>query len=186
MTLKSGRGLPFTRAEAHRDVTAAKKLPKPAPAAEHPADSEEITVERRVTVRAAAFGASGPVTMRMNKIDAHLLAMARGEIEPDDPFGGLIPIYDNDDVLPPPVEERWLSLAPAGAIEGLFGATVPSLRMRPDEIFELPLEARSVLFLWQIDGRRSVETVAALCGLDDLSTLEVIDELLRHGVIDLL
>jgi hypothetical protein len=170
-------------------VTAAKKLPTLSAIAEHPADQdEEITVERRITVRAIVADATGPVTMRMTKIDAHLLAMARGEIEPDDPFGGLIPIYENDDeeTFEVQADERWLSLAPTGAVEGLFGATVPSVRMRPHEIFALPLEARSVLFLWQIDGRRTVETVAALCGLDDLSTLEIIDELLRHGVIDLL
>jgi hypothetical protein len=170
-------------------VTAAKKLPQPVLAAAiAPADQdEEITVERRVTVRAVDLEPSGPVTMRMTKIDAHLLAMARGEIEPDDPFGGLIPIYDNDDMKPVEVEERWLSLAPAGgAPEGIFGETVPSVRMRPHEIFALPLDPRSVLFLWQVDGRRTVEAVAAICGLDDLSTLEIIDELLRHGVIDLI
>jgi hypothetical protein len=138
---------------------------------------------------AKKFPPSAPVTMRMTKIDAHLLAMARGEIEPDDPFGGLIPIYDNDDLQPIQVEEQWLSLDPAGADagldEGIFGETVPSVRMRAHEIFALTLDPRSLIFLWQIDGLRTVETIAAICGLDDLSTLEIIDELLRHGVIDL-
>lgn len=169
-------------------MTAAKKLPQPAAAdPAHPADrDEEITIERRITMRSDGLDLSGPATTRMNKIDAHLLAMARGEIEPEDPFGGLIPIYDIDEASAIDVDEKWLTLTPAPAcVEGMFGATVPSLRMRPDEIFELPLEARSVLFLWQIDGQRTVEAVAAICGLDDLSALEIIDELLRHGVIDL-
>jgi hypothetical protein len=167
-------------------VTAAKKLPQPAAAA--PADhDEEITIERRVTVRASGLEVSTRTTTRMTTIDAHLLAMARGEIEPDDPFGGLIPIYDNDDAEAIEVDERWLSLVPApAAVEGLFGDTVPSVRMRPHEIFALPLEARSVLFLWQIDGERTVEDLTAVCGLDALSALEIIDELLRYGVIDLL
>lgn len=169
-------------------MTAAKKLPQPAAAdATHPADrDEEITIERRITMRSDGLDLSGPATTRMNKVDAHLLAMARGEIEPEDPFGGLIPIYDNDEASAIEVDENWLSLATAPpCTEGMFGATVPSLRMRADEILELPLEARSVLFLWQVDGRRTVEAVAARCGLDDLAALEVIDELLRHGVIDL-
>jgi len=165
-------------------VTAAKKLPQPAEA-DPAGHDEEITIERRVTVRASNLEQPGRATTRMTKIDAHLLAMARGEIEPEDPFGGLIPIYDNDEAEAIEVDERWLSLTPAPNIEGMFGATVPSLRMRPAEIFALPLEARSVLFLWQIDGRRTVEDVAAICGIDDLSALEIIDELLRHGVIDL-
>jgi hypothetical protein len=166
-------------------VTAAKNLPQPAAA--DPADhDEEITVERRVTVRASALECSGRATTRMTKIDARLLAMARGEIEPEDPFGGLIPIYENDDAEAHAVDERWLSLAPGPAVEGLFGDTVPSVRMRPHEIFALPLEARSVLFLWQIDGQRTVGAVAATCGLDDMAALEIIDELLRYGVIELL
>jgi hypothetical protein len=167
-------------------VTAAQNIQEPAN--DHDPD-EEITIERRVKVPAhAGSDASRKTTTRLTKIDARLLAMARGEVEPDDPFGGLIPIYDNDDEEALEVDESWLMLdrePDSGDGKGLFGDTIPSIRMRPHELFTLPLEQRSALFLSQIDGRRSVGDLVEICGLDDLSGLEIVDELLRLGAIEL-
>jgi hypothetical protein len=174
-------------------VNAAHKVPQPTTPAPAPANDDfddEITIERRVKVPASAGSeASRKTTTRLTKVDARLLAMARGEVEPDDPFGGLIPIYDNDDEEALEVEEAWLMLEPEAASsdagEGLFADTVPTVRMRPHELLGLALEQRSTFFLSQMDGLRSVQDLAGICGLDDLSALEIVDELLRCGAIEL-
>jgi len=170
-------------------VTAAKRLEQstiPAPANDH---DEEITIERRVKVPASATVDSTRKTARMTKVDSRLLAIARGDLEPDDPFGGLIPIYDSDDEAAVQVDDAWLVLArdpePVCAAEGLFGDTVPSVRMHPHEIMALPLEPRSAFFLTQIDGKRTVGALVRVCKVDDLAALEIIDELLRFGAIEL-
>lgn len=144
---------------------------------------DEITIERRVRITPDAEYQGGPVTTRMNKVDERLLAIARGEVEPDDPFGGLIPIYDDD--REPVPEPDWLVLSPPQPKAGssLFGNIVPRVRMRPDELFSLPLDERCSLFVSQIDGRRTLEELLDACGLDELSGLETIDDLLRFGAI---
>jgi hypothetical protein len=174
-------------------VNAAHNVPQPtipAPAAANDDFDDEITIECRVKVPApVGSAASRKTTTRLTKVDARLLAMARGEVEPDDPFGGLIPIYDNDDDEALQVDEAWLMLEPepasSDADEFLLGQTVPVVRMRASELFGLPLEQRSTFFLSQIDGRRSVAQLVDICGLDDLSGLEIVDELLRFGAIEL-
>lgn len=170
-------------------MTAAKKTTQstiPAPANDH---YEEITIERRVRVPAFAADDSARTTTRMTKVDSRLLAIARGELDPEDPFGGLIPIYDNDDEAALEVDDAWLLLGrdpePTAADEGLFGDTVPSVRMRPHEIIALPLEPRSAFFLTQIDGKRTIGELVGVCRIDDLAGLEIIDELLRFGAIEL-
>jgi hypothetical protein len=140
--------------------------------AAEPDQDDEITIERRVRTSC--------VTTRMTKVDERLLAIARGEIEPDDPFGGLIPIYD---------DETWpafdLEPEPPSAEEGMFGRKIPTLRMGPHALLHLPINPGNAYFIAQIDGTRSVEDLIALCGLDDLTGLEIIDELLRLGAIAL-
>ncbi len=149
------------------------------------AHDEEITIERRV--KAAAVADVNRKTTRIAKIDAQLLAMARGEIEPDDPFGGLIPIYDDDDGdAALEIDQAWLMLEPEPLSEpGHFGLTVPSIRMCLNQLLALPLEPRASFFLAQIDGRRTVDELVSVCALDDLSGLEIVDELLRFGAITL-
>jgi hypothetical protein len=163
-------------------VRAAQKMPStvPAPANDEDDDANEITVERRISATRR--------TTRMTKVDERLLAIARGEVDPDDPFGGLIPIYDNDDE-PSDAVEDWLVLGngpeSTGESEGLFGDTVPSLRLAPGELLTIGLLPRTAFFASQIDGKRTVGELTSICAMDDLSGLEVVDELLRMGVIDL-
>jgi hypothetical protein len=176
-------------------VNAAPKVQQPTspvPAAANDDFDEEITIECRVKVPTPAeAAASRKTTTRLTKVDARLLAMARGEIEPDDLFGGLIPIYDKDDAEALEAEQAWLMLepeaeaAPSDADEFLLGRTIPAVRMRASELFALPLEQRSTLFLSQIDGRRSVEELVDICGLDDLTGLEIVYDLMRLGAIEL-
>lgn len=64
-------------------------------------DEDEVTVVRRWRVPAKAIPPSSRRTTRMVAVDARLLAVARGDAEPDaeDPFGGLIPVYEDDDLV---------------------------------------------------------------------------------------
>lgn len=164
-------------------MTGAARKPR-APETDH---DDEITIERRVRIPS-----DGAITTRMTKIDERLLAIARGELDPDDPFGGLIPIYENEADGAEEIDADWLVLASEPPPRGeeaerdtLFGDIVPRVRMRMDELLGLPLDGRAALFLSQIDGRRTLEDVIDACGLDELSGLEVIDDLLRHAVIEL-
>jgi hypothetical protein len=146
---------------------------------------DEITIERRVRVPPDAEYLAGPVTTRMTKVDERLLAIARGELEPDDPFGGLIPIYDDlEHEVVVPHEPDWLVLTPEPREEpSLFANIVPRVCLRPDELFSLPLDEHCSLFVSQVDGRRTLEEIIDACGLDELSGLEAVDDLLRHGAI---
>jgi hypothetical protein len=146
---------------------------------------DEITIERRVTVSPPA---SGPITTRMTKVDERLLAIARGDLEPDDPFGGLIPIYDDPQAAIEELDSQWLVLAPESKPEpnaepSLFGDIVPRVCLRSHELLALPLDQRCALFVSQVDGKRTLEEVIDACGLDEIEGLEAIDDLLRHGAI---
>lgn len=147
---------------------------------------DEITIELRVRVPPEAEYLAGPPTRRMTKVDERLLAIARGEIEPDDPFGGLIPIYDDPPEQLIAREPEWLVLTPeAHAESSLFGNIVPRVRMRPDEVLSLPLDDRCRLFVSHVDGRRTLEQILDACRLDEVSGLEAIDDLVRYGAIAL-
>lgn len=140
---------------------------------------EEITVERRIRT----LDASCPT--RRTKVDERLLAIARGELEPDDPFGGLIPIYD--DGPGNALEDGWVYVEPtsASAEEAVLSLAIPRARMKKSELFRLPMSARAGYLVAQIDGNRTVEQLVSLCELEELETLELLDELLRLGAIEL-
>lgn len=147
---------------------------------------DEITIERRVQAPRETEYPAGPATTRMTKIDERLLAIARGEIDPDDPFGGLIPIYDDPPEELIAREPEWLVLTPEPhAQPSLFGNIVPRVRMRPDELLSLPLDERCRRFVSQVDGRRTLEEILDACRLDEVSGLEAVDDLLRYGAIGL-
>jgi hypothetical protein len=93
--------------------------------------ADDRTVERRVRVAAPAKSLyTTRLTKRMTAIDPRILAIARGDAEPeappapaavtlvrpgrvdgveDDPFGGLIPVVDDETTE---VEESWLEESP--------------------------------------------------------------------------
>ena len=161
---------------------------------------DEITVERRVKTGNTESPLSSRRTTPMTRIDSRLLAIARGELDPEeaDPFGGLIPIYDEDAAVEAP--DEWLVLDPDPEVPHSSGASgaseadettsvlihaCPFLRLRPDEVMVLPVGERTAFFASQIDGRRSLTELGKVCALDDLEILEVVDELLRMGAIDL-
>lgn len=157
---------------------------------------DEITVERRVRAAAPTEPPSDVTTRRttqLTKVDSRLIAIARGELEPEeiDPFGGLIPIYEDDDEGDS-LDDDWLALEPdpdpdqGPSSDGtLFSHVTPHLRLRADEVRVLPVGERTALFVSHIDGKRTVHQLATVCAMDELETLEIIDELLRMGVVDL-
>jgi len=154
--------------------------------AESAAYDDEITVERRVKLPPIVMGDAASLTTRMPVIDERLLSIARGEIDPDDPFGGLIPIYDTDDT--DEIDDTWLlptSEDPTTGDENIFGHVVPRLRLGPHALMSLAMSDACRFFVSQIDDRRTVGQLIDVCRMDDLEGLETIDELLRLGAIEL-
>lgn len=83
-------------------MSSSPKHARPIPREEEPTD-QEITIERQ-TPRPLApplpitrkMTAPFAPTRRVPVVDAWLIAVAKGEIDPeDDPFGGLIPVDDD-------------------------------------------------------------------------------------------
>jgi len=163
-----------------------------------PAEEEEVTIERRVRLPAAD---RAPLvareTTRMAKIDARLLAIARGEVEPDqvspllildDPFGGLIPVLEREE--PEENLDDWLLFDDSEPVAMLdppiANSAVPRLCMRATELVALPLDHRSGFLLSHIDGKRTVEEIIDVSHLSPEDTLEVIGGLvaLRAIAID--
>jgi hypothetical protein len=123
-------------------------------------------------------------TTKIGKVDARLIAIARGEIEPDsgvdlfvidDPFGGLIPVYDDE---PSECLDDWLLLEPA-----IPHTAVPRLCMQAAELVALPLDHRTGFLLSHIDGQRTVEEVIDVSHLRPDDTIEVLAALVDLGAI---
>ena len=64
------------------------------------------------------------------------------------------------------------------------GAGRNALRFFDPEI-QAMVSARAGFLVAQIDGVRTVEQLIEICGLEELESLEIIDELLRMGAIEL-
>ncbi|HEY8078143.1 MAG TPA: hypothetical protein VIF62_28645 [Labilithrix sp.] len=111
-----------------------------------------------MTTKATESGYHSAVTRRVPSVDPRLLAMTRGEIEPDDPFGGLEPAYEQ---------------------------MIPRRLLREDELVGFSDDPRHGFVLCQIDGRRSVSEIADACGLGLEQTFEILGDLAERGALDL-
>jgi hypothetical protein len=140
-----------------------------------PADVEEITMERRITVRSLV--ASHP-TAPVLELDASLIAEARG----DDPFGGLIPVYDDDIVIE---SDDWWASTESELPTRPANRMVPSLVMEQHDLLALPHDPRHGFVLCQIDGTRNVAEIADVCQLLDGEALDILVELAALGAIEL-
>jgi len=163
---------------------------------DHRASDDEITIERRVRVPDVERELQLRPTTKMGAVDARLLAIARGDVDPepvcelfvvDDPFGGLIPVDDEDELLQ--LDDDWL-LADVDSDPQDFTVpqhiprnATPRLCMRAAEIVALPLDHRSGFLLSHIDGKRTVEEVIDVSHLSPDDTVEVIASLIRLGAI---
>ncbi len=167
---------------------------------------DEITIERKVKVveREQLYLRK---TTEMGAVDARLIAIARGEIDPevdcdlfvmDDPFGGLIPVDDEEPLAHElaEIDDQWL-LEEVDAQPDTDEPTVdfvvppevipmtatPRLCMRAADLVALPLDHRSGFLLSHIDGKRSIEEVIDVSHLSPIDTLEVIGALIALGAI---
>lgn len=160
---------------------------------------DDITIERRVRVPGPASELiSSRLTTKMTQVDARLIAIAKGEIDPDaretreeglvaldDPFGGLIPV-DDDGVALGAIDDEWLvdecTPMPVVPHEIRMNA-VPQLCMAATSLVALPLDRRSGFVLSHIDGVRSVEEVVDIANLTADDTLEALAALANLGAI---
>ena len=160
---------------------------------------DDITIERRVRIPGPTSELiSSRLTTKMTQIDARLIAIAKGEVEPDerdmkehdlvaldDPFGGLIPVDDDGEALEA-IDGEWLvdeyTLTPVVA-HAIRRIAVPRLCMAPASLVALPLDHRSGFVLSHIDGARSVEELIDIANLSADDTLEALAALANLGAI---
>lgn len=182
---------------------------------DEPRKEEDITVERRSRVPASATTPfSARMTHKMVAIDQRILAIARGEMDPDstrapapstmpppraaesepapagsftdyDPFGGLIPIAD-DEIQLDELDGDWVleDVPPSSASpHAIDYAAVLRLRLSPGEILALPIDPRGGFMLSHIDGHRTVEELIDVTHLSATDALDVIGELVALGAV---
>lgn len=148
---------------------------------------DEVTIERRRTLSGRPTFETRP-TPRVVRIDEQTLAIARGAAEPEapngavDPFGGLIPIFDE------PQPTAHYSALPGPRFSWSVPTSleaVPRLRVAIEDIVGLELDRRSGFVLSHIDGTRTVGEIVRLSLLQPADGLEAIEELFMIGVLDL-
>lgn len=167
------------------------------------AAGEEITIERRVRPRDADRPSfSSRLTIKMVRVDAQLLAIARGEREPgdvdallalddpsDDGFGGLIPVYGDDDAEE--ILDDWLiedtdqELLAATRPPPIPYGAVPRVCMKSAELVKLVIDHRSGFLLSHIDGQRSVDELIDISHLNREDAVGVLATLIALGAIAL-
>jgi hypothetical protein len=171
-------------------------------AVHHPATDDEITIERRVKVPEIERELHLRPTTKIAAVDARLIAIARGELEPepacelfvvDDPFGGLIPVLDDEPVGEmTELDEEWLLEEVDAELDApptflapleIPRAATPRLCMLAAEVVALPLDHRSGFLLSHIDGQRTVDEVIDVSHLCPEDTLEVLASLISLGAI---
>ncbi len=164
---------------------------------------DEITIERKVKVVERELQFVRPTT-KMGAVDARLIAIARGEIEPevdcdlflmDDPFGGLIPVEDDEEPQAmTDFDDQWVLEEVDAELDDPASdfvvppqvipmSAIPRLCMRASELVALPLDHRSGFLLSHIDGKRTVENVVDVSHLSPVDTLEAIGSLIALGAI---
>ena len=146
---------------------------------ESPADVDDISVVRVKGEPAQAYR-----TLEVPRIDDGLLAMARGDVAAEAetdyvaPFGGLIPVFDDDE------GPQRITLSPPPPPPAVYRAVL-RLRLPVRELIQLPIDHRAGFLLSHFDGQRTVEDVIDLSQLCERDALEVIDDLLSLGAIEL-
>lgn len=158
------------------------------------ANDDEITVVRRTKVPAAALAETARPTTKMDKVDARLIAIARGEVDPepsvglfviDDPFGGLIPV-DEDEAIE--ISDDWLledvTTDTHAVLEAAIAfSAVPRIIMNTMDLVALPLDHRTGFLLSHIDGLRTIDEIIDVSNLSISDTAEVLAALVDLKVI---
>jgi len=172
---------------------------------------DEITIVRKAAVveREQLFVRQ---TTKIGVVDARLLAIARGEVDPDvncdlivmdDPFGGLILVEEGEEEEPGfqgfiEIDDGWVLEAvdddddddddtPDDAVAPLppviLVSATPRLCMEASELVALPLDHRSGFLLSHIDGKRTVEEVIDVSQFSANDTIEALGALIALGAI---
>ena len=146
-------------------------------------DAEEVT-EKRLKSEVQAFAPCMIPTKWIRAVKPELLAIARGDVDtepppaaPSDPYGGLIPVLDEDEHVEA-IDQDWYLVEGGARPE-----SVPRLQLRHDELIGLPIDHRHGFLLCQIDGVRTVADLCDLCSLQMPDAITMIDELVALSAI---
>ena len=123
------------------------------------------------------------------------------ELADADPYGGLIPVEDDDPFAAlEPVDGSVDDVDDLALAEQSFAATaaasrevsrvarlpakqVPRVLVGPKDISKLPMDPRAAFILSHVDGFHSVEEIIDMCSMPESQALELIDRLHDLGVI---
>lgn len=112
----------------------------------------------------------------------------------DDPYGGLIPVVDDDpfdgfERAGEEGSEEHTAIVEASAdssrLAAMTSCLVPRLLVGPKEIAQLPMDPRAAFILGHIDGIQSMEEILDICAMPEADALELVERLRAMGVIAL-
>ena len=144
--------------------------------------------------------------------DAMLDNAFDGVVPPDDPFGGLIPVDDDEELVatepeelgdldfglgedpfgdlvsaePEPISHSAILAAGNRATGNLpiIAVQTPRLLIEAREISTLPIDPRGAFMLTLVDGIQSLEEILDTCAMPQAEALDLIDKLRLMGVIE--
>ncbi len=106
-----------------------------------------------------------------------------------DPYGGLIPVVNDDDDSDEDGSEEHTAIVEASAdssrLAAMTSRQVPRLLVGPKEIAKLPMDPRAAFILGHIDGIQSMEEILDVCAMPEADALELVERLRAMGVIAL-
>jgi hypothetical protein len=173
----------------------------------HPASDERVAAMRDLYVQ-------GETEAALALASSFDLDAAEPEPFDVDPFGGLIPVVDDEDDnsfqnldlatfdghdgppdLPlftsssrPKSASRPRSVEPPAEEEGglvALSSLVPKMLVDPRAIAQLPVDPRAAFILSHIDGIQSMEEILDICPMPEAEALELMENLRLLGVISL-
>ncbi len=104
-----------------------------------------------------------------------------------DGFGGLEPIYDEEEDFADHTAILDASSPDSGRHAALTALTsqsrTPRLLITPREISGLPMDPRAAFLLGHVDGKQSMEEILDVCAMPESEALELLDRLRSMGVI---
>jgi hypothetical protein len=134
------------------------------------------------------------------------LALRAAEEAPaptDDPFGGLIPVDEeelsdedliSDDpgfveglpIVAPMAARRTFAPSEPPADELIaISSIIPKLLLPPMEIAKLPIDSRAAFILSHVDGIQSMEEILDICAMSEDEAVDLLEKLRAMGVITL-
>jgi hypothetical protein len=137
--------------------------------------TEERTMKRPID-RSLLDQGTHP-TRRIPRIDAELLALARGDADPQEEL-----IHAASVMSAPPPSDPWGGLIP---VFDVTLTSIPRLLMGPRELVQLPIDHRAGFLLSHIDGTRTVQELVDICHLSEEDAMQVVEALVALGAIDI-